>query len=60
MRELLQTVAHGSTEHSIITRPDLREFDVAVASMRAEPWDAPYRPWTTFRFDELFAEAEVR
>ncbi len=59
MRELLQTVAHGTTEHSIITRPDQREFDVAVASMRAEPWDAPYRPWTTFAFDELFASAEA-
>lgn len=54
MRELLQTVAHGTTEHSVITRPDLREFDVAVASMQAEPWDAPYRPWTTFAFEEVF------
>lgn len=54
MRELLQTVAHGTTEHSVITRPDAREFDVAVASMQPGPWDAPYREWTTFRFDELF------
>lgn len=56
MRELLQTVAHGTTEHSVITRPDQREFDVAVASMRNEPWDAPYREWRTFAFDEVFAD----
>lgn len=55
MRELLQTVAHGTTEHSIVTRPDRREFDVAVASMAPEPWDAPYRLWVTFAFEELFA-----
>lgn len=59
MRELLQTVAHGTTEHSIVTRPDAREFDVAVASLQAEPWDAPYRQWTTFRFDELFAAGDA-
>jgi len=59
MRELLQTTAHGTTEHSVITRPDAREFDVAVASMAAEPWDAPHRAWTTFRFEELFARASA-
>ncbi|HEX5053648.1 MAG TPA: hypothetical protein VFZ65_17850 [Planctomycetota bacterium] len=57
MRELLQTVAHGTSEHSLITRPDARTFDVAVASMAPGPWDAPYREWTTFAFDELFAAA---
>lgn len=60
MRELLQTVAHGSTEHSIITRPDAREFEVAVASMQCEPWDAPYRAWTRFSFAELFEAAPSR
>lgn len=54
MRELLQSVAHGTTEYSIITRPNAREFDVAVASMKAKPWDAPYRSWTKFQFTELF------
>jgi hypothetical protein len=57
MRELLQTVAHGTTEYAIIARPNRREFDVAVASMRSEPWDAPYRTWTTFRFDDVFPAA---
>lgn len=54
MRDLLQTVAHGTTEYAIITRPNQRQFDVAIASMESEPWDAPYREWTTFSFDELF------
>lgn len=56
MRELLQTVAHGTTEYSIITRPNKGEFDVAVASLRAELWDAPYREWTKFAFDDVFPE----
>lgn len=55
MRELLQAFAHGTTEYSIITRPNKVEFDVAVASMKPEPWDAPYRKWTTFRFEDVFA-----
>lgn len=54
MRELLQTVAHGATEYSIITRPNKLEFDVAIASMKPELWDAPYRRWTTFAFEEVF------
>jgi hypothetical protein len=54
MQELLQTVAHGTTEYAVVTRPNAGEFDVAVASMKAELWDAPYRDWTTFKFDEVF------
>ena len=54
MRELLQAVCHGTTEHAIVTRPGARSFDVALASLRPEAWDAPYRQWTSFRFDELF------
>lgn len=54
MQELLQTVAHGTTEYAIITRPNQLEFDVAVASMKPELWDAPSRNWTKFKFNELF------
>lgn len=54
MRALLQTAAHGTTEYSIITRPNALEFDVAVASMESELWDAPYREWTKFEFEEVF------
>jgi hypothetical protein len=56
MRELLQTVAHGTTEYAVITRPNRVEFDIAVASLEAELWDAPYRAWTTYRFEEVFGE----
>jgi hypothetical protein len=58
MRELLQTVAYGTTEHSIITRPNALEFDIAVASMKPELWDAPYQSWTKFSFEELFASPQ--
>jgi len=57
MRELLQSVAYGTTEHAIITRPNQLEMDIAVASMKPEMWDAPYRDWTTFTFEELFEAA---
>lgn len=59
MRELLQTVAHGTTEYAIVTRPNDLEFEVAIASMKPELWDAPYRGWTTFRIEELFAKPHV-
>jgi hypothetical protein len=55
MKELLQLVAQGTTEHAILVRADRLELEVALASMDAEPWDAPYRAWTAFRFEELFA-----
>lgn len=54
MQQLLQTVAHGTTEYAVITRPNRLEFDVAVASLEPEMWDAPYREWTTFEFEEVF------
>ncbi|MBK9385678.1 MAG: hypothetical protein IPN34_12785 [Planctomycetes bacterium] len=54
MKELLQLVAQGTTEHAIVVRPNQLELEVALASMAAEPWDAPYRAWTRFAFDELF------
>lgn len=57
MQELLQTVAHGTTEYAIVTRPNLREFDVALASLACEPWDAPYRAWVRFAFDDVFPTA---
>jgi hypothetical protein len=28
--------------------------------MKAELWDAPYRDWTTFRFDDVFAMPDNR
>lgn len=54
MRELLQCVCHGTTEYAIITQPNQGIIDVATASLRAEAWDAPYRKWTRYRFEDLF------
>ena len=53
MRELLQTVGHGSTEHSIIFLPDQMRFEIAVARAN-NVWDAPYNQWHSFTFKQLF------
>jgi hypothetical protein len=54
MRRLLQTVAHGTTEHSVIFRANEMTLDVAVDDLAADLWDAPYQRWVTFSFEELF------
>ncbi|MHB1192245.1 MAG: DUF2141 domain-containing protein [Longimicrobiales bacterium] len=54
MRRLLQTVAHGTTEHSVIFRANDMTLDVAVDDLETDLWDAPYQPWVTFTFEELF------
>jgi hypothetical protein len=60
MKRLLQTVAQGTTEHSIILRPDTRpmRFEIANAKESALQhgglWDAPHGTWTEFTFDEVF------
>lgn len=55
MRRLLQTVAHGTTEHSVIFRANEMTLDVAVDDLATDLWDAPYQPWVRFSFAELFA-----
>ncbi len=54
MRRLLQSVAHGTTEYSVIFRADEMSLDVAVDDLAADPWDAPFQTWVTFEFEELF------
>ncbi len=54
MCRLLQTVAHGTTEHSVIFRANDMTLDVAVDDLETDLWDAPYQPWATFTFEELF------
>jgi hypothetical protein len=54
MRRLLQSVAQGATEHSVIFRANQMTLDVAVDDLATDLWDAPYRRWVTFRFEELF------
>jgi hypothetical protein len=55
MQRLLQTVTHGSTEHSIIVRPDIMRIDIALADLRSDgAWHAPYLNWTTHSFEDFF------
>lgn len=58
MRQLLQSVAHGTTEYSVIFRANEMSLDVAVDDLVADLWDAPYQRWVTYEFEELFAEME--
>jgi hypothetical protein len=53
MKELLRTVAHGTTEHSLIFRPNEMIFEIAVASPNGV-WDAPYLSWYEFSFESVF------
>merc|ERR1719235_2197725 len=60
MQRLLQTVTHGTTEHSVIVRPDLMRIDVALADLRSDGgWHAPYLNWTSHAFEDFFAAADV-
>lgn len=54
MQRLLQSVAHGTTEYAVIFRANQMSLDVAVDDLRTDLWDAPFRPWVTFAFEELF------
>lgn len=58
MRRLLQSVAHGTTEYSVIFRANEMSFDVAVDDLATDLWDAPYQRWVTYAFEELFAETD--
>jgi hypothetical protein len=55
MRQLLQSVAHGTTEYSVVFRANDMSIDVAVDDLATDLWDAPYQTWVTYEFDELFA-----
>ena len=54
MVRLLQLTTHATTEHSIVTRPDALELDLAVADARPGGWHAPFLTWTTYKLLELF------
>jgi uncharacterized protein (DUF2141 family) len=51
---LLQQVAHGTTEYSVIFLANESRVLIAVDDLRADMWDAPYMKWVEFHFDELF------
>ncbi|KAH3745895.1 hypothetical protein Pelo_12700 [Pelomyxa schiedti] len=56
MARLLQTVAEGETEHSIIWEPSTRQLSIGIAAMEPVMWDAPFTDWTTFDFDSFFTQ----
>jgi hypothetical protein len=51
---LLQQVAHGTTEYSVIFLANEGRILFAVDDLETDMWDAPYVKWIEFRFDELF------
>jgi len=51
---LLQQVAHGTTEYSVIFLANERRLFIAVDDLKTDMWDAPYTEWSEFHFDELF------
>lgn len=53
-KELLQTVAHGTTEYSVIFSANEMKILIAVDDLKTDLWDAPYQPWITYSFEELF------
>ena len=53
---LLQQVAHGTTEYSVIYLANENRILIAVDDLKTDMWDAPYRKWKEFHFDELFEE----
>jgi hypothetical protein len=55
---LLQTVAHGTTEYSVIFLANQMRILVAVDDLKTDMWDAPYLHWAEYEFEELFAKNE--
>ena len=51
---LLEQVAHGTTEYSVIFLANERRIFIAVDDLKADLWDAPCMKWARFDFDELF------
>ena len=59
LQHLLQVMCPGYTEHSMIgeLRADGSVYvHVAVADLSIGQWAAPYAPWVSFEFGELFRE----
>ncbi len=54
MKQLLQTVASGSTEYAVIFLANERKILIADDDLEADLWDAPHLRWAEFEFDELF------
>jgi len=55
MKQLLQNVARGSTEHSVIFLANEMRILIARDDLKADAWDAPHLEWRDFAFEDLFA-----
>jgi len=55
---LLQQVAHGSTEYSVIFLANEGRLFIAVDDLKTDLWDAPYMKWTEFHFHDLFRKPD--
>jgi hypothetical protein len=55
---LLQQVAQGSTEYSVIFLANEGRLSIAVDDLKTDLWDAPYMKWTEFQFDDLFRKPD--
>ncbi|MBN1223533.1 MAG: hypothetical protein JXB23_09805 [Candidatus Aminicenantes bacterium] len=53
-KKLLQQVAHGTTEYSVIFLANEGRVLIAVDDLKTDMWDAPYMEWKEFHFDEFF------
>jgi hypothetical protein len=51
---LLEQVAHGTTEYSVVFLANEGRILIAVDDLETDMWDAPYMKWIEFDFDELF------
>ena len=53
-KQVLQRVAHGTTEYSVIFLANEMRILVAVDDLKTNLWDAPYLKWVEYKFDDLF------
>ncbi len=55
MKQLLQNVARGTTEYSVIFLANEMRILIALDDLEADAWDAPHLAWRDFGFEDLFA-----
>jgi len=60
VEQVLQSVAHGTTEHSIVVKNSGKDKWIYIAVARHQDmnvgWDAPYLEWQPFQFEDFFSQ----
>ena len=60
VEQVLQSVAHGTTEHSIVVKNSGKDKWIYIAVARHQDmnvgWDAPYLEWQAFQFEDFFSQ----